>query len=43
MKKINYTEPKDYIPKEIREKYFGKTKAKKTGTAKKPAAKRKTK
>ena len=41
MKKIKYTEPKDYIPKEIREKYFGKaaTKktAKKTTAAKKPS------
>lgn len=40
MKKITYTEPKDYMPKEIREKYFGK---KKTSTAKKTATKRTTK
>lgn len=43
MKKITYTEPKDYLPKEIREKYFGKSKTKKTSTASKPGTKRKTK
>ena len=34
MKTIKYSEPKDYLPKEIRDKYFGKSKsstAKKTG------------
>ena len=48
MKKITYTEPNNYLPKEIRDKYFGKGStakktgtAKKTSTAKKPAAKKK--
>ena len=46
MKKIKYTEPQDYLPKEIRDKFFGKKKA--TSTAKKtaekkPAAKKSTK
>lgn len=39
MKQIKYTEPKDYFPKEIREKYFGKPK--KTSTAKKTTTKKK--
>ena len=38
MKGIKYTEPKAYMPKEIVDKYFGKTEkkspAKKTGTKK---------
>lgn len=34
MKKITYTEPKEYLPKEIRDKYFGKPKAKKTAKKK---------
>lgn len=42
-KAIKYTEPNDYFPKEIREKYFGKKTAKKTSTAKKTGAKKKTK
>ena len=33
MKTIKYTEPKGYLPKEIRDKYFGKG-AKKTSTVK---------
>ena len=41
MKKITYTEPKDYIPKEIRDKFFGKNTAKKP-TVKKPTAKKTT-
>ena len=40
MKKITYTEPKDYLPKEIRDKYFGK---KKTSTVKSTGTKKKTK
>ena len=43
MKKITYSEPKDYLPKEIRDKYFGKPKAKKSSTVKKPATKKKAK
>lgn len=39
MKSIKYTEPKDYLPKEIRDKYFGKPKAKKSSTVKKTTAK----
>ena len=42
MKTIKYTEPKDYLPKEIRDKYFGKG-AKKTSTVKKTGTKNKTK
>ena len=34
MKKITYTEPKEYLPKEIRDKYFGKPTAKKTAKKK---------
>ena len=37
MKQIKYSEPKDYMPKEIREKYFGKKKA---TTAKKTTTKK---
>ena len=40
MKKIIYTEPDDYLPKEIREKFFGKDKTKKTDMAKETAAKK---
>lgn len=43
MKKITYSEPNDYLPKEIREKFFGKKKAKKSSTAKKTATKKKAK
>ena len=43
MKTIKYTEPKDYLPKEIRDKFFGKPKAKKSSTVKKTAAKGKKK
>ena len=39
MKKITYTEPKDYLPKEIRDKYFGK--GKKTNTVKSTGTKKK--
>ena len=47
MKKITYSEPNDYLPKEIRDKFFGKTPAKKstakkTSTVKKTAVKKKT-
>ena len=42
MKKITYSEPNDYLPKEIRDKYFGKSKAKKTSTAKKTGTTKKT-
>ena len=34
MKKITYTEPKEYMPKAVRDKYFGKG-AKKSSPAKK--------
>lgn len=40
MAKIKYTEPNEYFPKEIRDKYFGKPKAKKSGTAKKKTSTR---
>ena len=43
MKKITYSEPNDYLPKEIRDKFFGKKTAKKTSTVKKPGTKKKTK
>ena len=43
MKKITYSEPSDYLPKEIRDKYFGKQKAKKPSTVKKPGTKKNTK
>ena len=39
MKKIKYSEPKDFFPKEIRDKYFKQT-PKKTGAAKKTAKKK---
>ena len=42
MRTIKYTEPAEYLPKEIREKYFGKPKAKKTGTAKKTTSTKKS-
>ena len=38
MEKIIYTEPDDYLPKEIREKYFGKDKTDQTDMAKETAA-----
>ena len=38
MKKIKYTEPTSYLPKEIRDKYFGKKK--KTTTEKKTEKKK---
>ena len=41
MKKIVYSEPNDYFPKEIRDKIFGKG-AKKTSTAKKTSNVKKT-
>ena len=41
-KAIKYSEPNDYFPKEVREKFFGKSKAKKP-TVKKPTVKRKAK
>ena len=40
MKKITYTEPRDYFPKEIRDKFFGKPKAKKSKPVKKPKEKK---
>ena len=43
MKKVTYSEPNDYLPKEIREKFFGKKKTKKSSTAKKSGTKKKTK
>ena len=43
MKSIKYTEPEGYMPKAIRDKYFGKPKAKKTSTVKKPGTKKKAK
>ena len=42
MKNIKYTEPNDYLPKEIRDKFFGKTGAKKPTAAKKPSTTKKT-
>ena len=42
MKKIKYSEPNDFFPKEIRDKYFGKQKkapAKKATPAKKTTKK----
>ena len=44
MKKIKYTEPNDYFPKNVRDKFFGNTKAKKSSTSgKKTGSKKKTK
>jgi len=44
MKKgIKYTEPNDYMPKEIFDKYFGKKKTEKKATPKKTGTKKKTK
>ena len=46
MKTIKYSEPKDYLPKEIREKYFGKGAKKptvKSSTAKKTGTKKSSK
>lgn len=40
-KKIVYSEPADYFPKEIREKYFGDEKAKKKSATKKKTVKKK--
>lgn len=42
MKKITYSEPNDYLPKEIRDRFFGKTAAKKSTPAKKPTTVKKT-
>ena len=41
MKQNKYTEPTSYLPKEIRDKYFGKTAKKKTAAPKKTTAKKK--
>ena len=43
MKKIKYTEPSSYFPKAVRDKYFGKPKAKSTSGEKKTSSKKKTK
>ena len=40
-KKIVYSEPADYFPKEIREKHFGKGTTKKKTAAKKKTVKKK--
>ena len=40
MKNIKYTEPTSYFPKEIREKFFGKSAKKKAAPAKKTTAKK---
>ena len=42
-KKITYSEPASYFPKEIRDKYFGKKSAKNGSTGKKTTSKKKTK
>ena len=41
MKGIKYTEPTSYMPKSVRDKYFGKKK--KTESTKKTGAKKKSK
>ena len=42
-KAIKYSEPNDYFPKNVRDKYFGKQTAKKASSDKKTGAKKKAK